>query len=43
MHDYVLVTIVKSLTYLAKDYMYLVTFWVNGSVLTCMTMYLLKL
>jgi hypothetical protein len=33
MHDYVLVAIAKSLTYLAKDYMYLITLLVNGSVI----------
>jgi hypothetical protein len=33
MHDYILVVVVKLLTYLAKDYMYLVTLLVNASVL----------
>ncbi len=32
MHDYVLVAVVKLLTYLAKDYMYLVTLLVSASV-----------
>jgi hypothetical protein len=33
MHDYVLIAVVKLLTYLAKDYMYLVTLSVSASVL----------